>query len=613
MLRGLVGYYERLEKTGLVAPLGYSSEKVSFALVLAPDGRLVDVDDLRVHSGKKARPRALTVPASFKRPGTASNPFFLWDKTSYLSGVVDIAKKVSAKDPLQDHRAFVELHQRLLAGTSDKGLVALLAFLVAWNPAQYPSLRYAEEMLDQNVTFRVDGELGYVHQREAAKRIWADHQASGSPDRGRCLVTGEEGRIARLHPAIKGVPGAQTAGASIVSFNLDAFTSYGKQQGENAPVSERAAHAYVTALNTLLSLEEGVDARGRVRWKNRVQIGDATTLFWAEAEGGPEAAEAAEVVFSWTLDPPAATDEGEAAKVQAVLQKLEKGRPIEDIDELGRKLNSETRFYVLGLSPNASRLSVRFFLQSTLGDLIRNAGLHYQDLLIEPHRWGTPPSLWHLLRETAPQREAENVSPALAGELARAVLAGARYPRSLLSLTLMRIRADGEINDLRAALCKAYLARARRKDIEQNDPKPEEDVPVALDRSEENPGYRLGRLFAILERAQYAALGDVNANIRDKFFSSASANPARIFPLLLRGVQAHLGKVRSKGGGGLAYWFDEQIAEVVSGLPSSQSFPRTLRLEDQGRFAVGYYHQRNAAKAERLDAEALAAQEPEEA
>jgi CRISPR-associated protein Csd1 len=177
----------------------------------------------------------------------------------------------------------------------------------------------------------------------------------------------------------------------------------------------------------------------------------------------------------------------------------------------------------------------------------------------------------------------------------------------------MRIRADGEINDLRAALCKAYLARARRKDIEQNDPKPEEDVPVALDRSEENPGYRLGRLFAILERAQYAALGDVNANIRDKYFSSASANPARIFPLLLRGVQAHLGKVRSKGGGGLAYWFDEQIAEVVSGLPSSQSFPRTLRLEDQGRFAVGYYHQRNAAKAERLDAEALAAQEPEEA
>jgi CRISPR-associated protein Csd1 len=607
MLHGLVRYYERLEKSGLVAAPGYSSEKVSFVIVLAPGGGLVDVDDLRDHSTRRPQPRTLTVPASFKRPGTTSNPFFLWDKTSYVFGVVNTSKKQSAKkDPLQDHRAFVEFHKQLLAASDDEALAALLAFLQNWKTTRYTNLRHADEMLDQNVAFRLQGELGFLHERTAARNIWAAHIASGPSEKGLCLVTGDETPIARLHPAIKGVPGAQSSGASIISFNLDAFTSYGKEQGANAPVGEHAAHAYGTALNSLLSLKEGP------RWKNRVRIGDATTVFWAEAKGGPPSAEQAEIVFSWALDPPAPSDEQEAAKVHRVLRKIEVGRPVEEIDELGGKLDSDTRFYVLGLSPNAARLAVRFFLESTLGNLIANASSHYHDLLIEPHFWTTPPALWRLLRETGAQRESDNVSPALAGEFARAVLTGWRYPRALLAHTLMRIRADGEVNDLRAAICKAYLAREHRKDLEQNSPDLEEDVPVGLDRNEVNAGYRLGRLFAVLERAQYEALKTVNANIRDKYFSSASANPARVFPLLLRGVQDHLGKIRSSGKGGLAYWFDEQIAEVMNGLPSSDPFPSTLRLEDQGRFALGYYHQRNTGK-ERKDPDEHTATETEDA
>lgn len=603
MLQGLVRYYERLEKTGEVAPPGYSSERISFAVVLASDGSVMDVDDLRDHSWKKPQPKALMVPRATKRTsGVASN--FLWDKTAYVFGASATSKRVS-----EEHAAFRKLHKELLAGANDDGLVALLAFLDSWDTSRYANLRYSEEMRDQNVAFRLNEELVFLHEREAAKRIWANHLADSAADKGLCLVTGHKGPIARLHPAIKGVPGAQSSGASIVSFNLDAFTSYGKKQGANAAVSERAAHAYGTALNALLTRKDGVDRKGRPRWTNRVQIGDATTVFWAEAEGGPGAAAAAETVVFLALDPP--MDEDEAAKIKPVLQKIEIGRPVEEIDELGSKLDSKTRFYVLGLSPNAARISVRFYQESTLGDMIRHAHDHFRDLLIEPHSWTVPPALWRLLRETAAQREAGNVSPALGGEFARAVLTSQRYPRALLALTLMRIRADGEINELRAAICKAYLARARRKDVEQNSPDPEEEVPVALDRNETNPGYRLGRLFAILERAQYAAVGDVNANIRDKYFSSASANPARVFPLLLRGAQDHLGKVRSKGGGGLAYWFDEQIAEIMSGLPSSEPFPNTLRLEDQGRFVVGYYHQRNAAK-ERRDADDIAARETEE-
>jgi CRISPR-associated protein Csd1 len=600
ILQGLVRYYERLENTGALAPDGFSTERIAFAIVLTPDGGVVDVDDLRDHSGRKATPRSLVVPKPVKRTsGVAAN--FLWDKTAYTFGVSATSKRVQ-----REHAAFRTLHEELLRETNDKALVALLAFLEAWRPAQYRNLRYADEMLDQNLVFRLDKQRAFIHEQPAAHRIWRDHLSQAGSNADTCLVTGEQGPIARLHPAIKSVPGAQTSGARLVSFNLDAFTSYGKIQGDNAPISERAAHAYGTALNTLLALKEGVDAKGRPRWKNRCKIGDATTVFWAEATGGPEAAERAEAVFSWTIDPPAPTDEQEAAKVRSILQKIESGRPVEDIDELGGKLRPETRFYVLGLSPNASRLAVRFFLQSTLGEFINRAGQHYRDLSIEPHSSTVPPALWRLLRETAPQRDADNVSPALAGELARAVFTGNRYPRALLALTLMRIRADAEINDLRAAICKACIVRDKRKGCE------EEDVPVTLDRNELNAGYRLGRLFAVLESAQYAALGRVNANIRDKYFSSASANPARVFPLLLRGAQDHLGKVRSKGSGGLAHWFDDQIADVMSGLPSARPFPNTLRLEDQGRFAVGYYHQRNVGKTERGDIEELAETESEE-
>jgi CRISPR-associated protein Csd1 len=612
MLEGLVRYYERLEKTGVVAPPGYSSEKIAFLIVLDAAGNPPEVRP-HLDDSKKPKPKPLMVSQPVKRTsGAASN--FLWDKTAYVFGVSATSKRAA-----KEHEEFRSMHEQLLAQTNDEGLVAFLVFLRRWNPAEYREIfsRYADDMLDQNVAFvfrSKDETLGFLHERDAAKRIWADHLAGSASDKGLCLVTGEEGPIARLHPSIKNIarPGQPIPKLIAIDKDSTAFASFGKEQGANAPVTERAVHAYATALNALLSLKEGVDQKGYPRWKNRVQIGDATTVFWAEAEGGPEAAEAAETIISWTLDPPAPTDEQEAAKVQSVLQKIEAGRTIEKIEELGGKLDSKTRFYVLGLSPNAARLSVRFYQESTLGDMIEHAHEHFRDLLIEPHSWTVPPALWRFLRETAVLREADNVSPALAGEFARAVLTGGLYPRALLALTLMRIRADGDINDLRAALCKAYLARARRKDLEQNSPDPEEDVPLALDRDERNSGYRLGRLFAILERAQYAALGDVNANIRDKYFSSASANPARVFPLLLRGVQDHLGKVRSKGGGGLAYWFDEQIAEVMSGLPSSEPFPSTLRLEDQGRFAVGYYHQRNAAK-ERRDAEELAAKETEEA
>jgi CRISPR-associated protein Csd1 len=578
VLHNLVRYYDRLENTGEVAPEGYASEKISFAIVLGRDGRIVDVNDLRDHSGKKPQPCPIVVPQPTKR-GSNIVAHFLWDNTGYALGVSTKKKNLEKK-----HDAFRNLHENLLADTNDKALGAVLAFLRTWNPSMHPNMRYADEMLDRNVVFRLDVELEFIHERSTAKRIWMDHLAREEIATATCLVTGEHSSIARLHPTIKGVPGGQTSGVSLVSFNRPAFTSYGKNQGDNAPISRRAAHAYTTAFNTLLARREN----GRAR--NRVQIGDTTVIFWAEAPGG--VAEQAETVFSWTLDPPT-TDEQEAAKVRSVLQKVQNGR-IADIDELGeKKLDPTTKFYVLGVAANASRLAVRFYLESTLGGLLERGRQHYRDLCVEPNFWWAIPPIWRLLRETAVQGKSEKILPSLGNELARALLTGARYPRTLLTAILMRIRADGVVNDIRAAICKACIVRHQRMTQRK------ENVPVSLDINELNPGYRLGRLFATLESAQYAALGKVNANIRDKYFGSASANPARVFPLLLRGVQDHLGSLRSKGKGGLAYWFDGQIAEIMSGLPSSQPFPTTLRLDDQGRFAVGYYHQRNTRDAKR--------------
>jgi CRISPR-associated protein Csd1 len=601
ILQGLVNYYERLEDTGKVALLGYSEENISFAIVIARDGSIVDITDLRDHSSRRPRPKALLVPKPpADRSGTKRVSAFLWDNSKYALGIGRNKDGIFfTPDQVREFKLF---HSEALHTATDVQLVAFRAFVEKWTSDAYASQRYAEELPEAKIVFRLDGEDCFVHETVAAQNIWQEITRKSNSEMGVCLVSGIQSRIERLHADISNVAGQRNVGP-LTSFNEEAFESFGKSQGMNAPVSERAAHAYATALNRLLSLTEGIDATGRPHWMNRVQIGDATAVFWAEAAGGPDGArtaERAESLFATLLEPP--TDDQEASTLRTLLQKVEEGRPLAEVDPA---LDSGTRFYVLGLSPNRARLSVRFFLRSTVGELVAHGVEHYRDLSIEPRAWVTPPAAWRLLLETAAQREADNISPALAGELARAILTGGRYPRSLVAQIIMRVRADGEINGLRAAIAKAYISRAHRKGIEQGSPDPEEDIPVALDRNETNPGYRLGRLFYVLENAQRLGVGRVNATIRDKFYASASANPARVFPLLLRGAQDHIGAVRRKSGGGLSFWLDEQIAEIVGGLPASIPFPSTLRLEDQGRFLVGYYHQRNAAKSEGKNAEEL--------
>lgn len=577
ILHSLVGLHERLTAGGTAPAFGFSRENISYAIVLSPDGAVVDVQDIRDTSGRMPRPSRRVVPRPVKRTGQPL-PNFLWDKTAFALGV---KRDAGTKEPVcvvGEHAAFKQFHRRLLATCEVEDALAFLRFLDRWRAEDFMSLRYAADMLDANIVFRVDGAaLEFLHERHSLMDIWLNHLAEKEGAKGLCLVTGERAAIARLHPSVKGVAGAQSSGASMVSFDKDAFKSFGKERGANAPVSERAAFAYTASLNALLERDSG----------RRIQIGDATTVFWAEAAGDDTRATAAEDLFSLIAAPP--TDAEETAKVADKLKEIAKGRPLARVDP---ELDENTRFCVLGLAPNAARVSIRFWHQNTIGEIARCMADHWRDLHIEPAPGRIPPAAWRLLRETAAQGKTQNIPPTLGGALMQAILRGERYPRSLLAAVIGRVRADGRVAPLRVAMLKAWVRRAERLASADEEM---EDCLVSLKETSDNIAYNLGRLFAAYAYAE-KSLAERNATIRDKYAGAASATPRRVFPILMHGYEhnrAGLSKSdgRKRGAGVRA---DQAVAQIIECLPGDKSLPTSLPLEDQARFFVGFYHQERA-------------------
>lgn len=589
ILTALDRYYDRLlaHPETEIAPIGYSYEKISYALVINREGKLIDFELLGDGSGKTYRPAVKLVPQPAKRAGKSIKPSFLWDKTSYVLGVSSVAK--DAEFVLAQFDAFQEYHLSVLADSNDVGIRALYRFLEGWRPEKYSTSILQEEVIDSNIVFRLDGELGFIHERDEAAEIRKQKLSEVGNKMSLCLVTGEYAPIAMTHPSIKGVKDAQSNGASIVSFDKPSFQSYQKKQGENAPISIAAAFSYTTVLNHLL--------RGNPENRQKIQIGDATTVFWAEADS-PDKAEAAENALSAFLNP-RSDDDSEVNKLRGMMECIAQGKPLRELDA---DLDDNTVIYVLGLAPNASRLSIRFWETGTLKRFAKRLTRHYEDLILKPRPWKHEPGVWRLLLETVPRPKpgnpkAEDVQPQLAGEMMRSILTGRRYPRSLLTNIVMRFRADGQITDLRVALCKAVLCRDHRLGVKGI----QEEVPVSLDINNTSPGYRLGRLFSVLENIQTSALGkSVNATIRDRYYGSASATPASIFPVLLRNSQHHLSRLH-KDKPGLATNLEKDIQEIVDGLPAQ--FPKNLKIEAQGQFAIGYYHQSKARYASKSNSE----------
>jgi len=565
ILQELNRYYERKmdESEATIPPYGTSVENISFALVLGDDGELLDVEDLRLQDGKQLRPRKMVVPAAEKK-ASGIKPNFLWDSTSYVLGLDDKGKP---ERTAKCHETFVQ-QVRIFCGIDDPGLKAVLLFFE--RDCQTVATRQDwADICGTNLVFRLGGTPGFIHERVAARKAWEQCLGQREADMvGQCLVSGETGQpLARLHPSIKGVRGAQSMGASIVSFNLPAFESYGKEQSFNAPVSEKAAFNYVTALNTLLAAGS----------RQKVVIGDTTIVFWAERQS------AAEDLFADLLAPDESSaertstvdDQQTAGKIFHLLKYIRSGKRAVDIMP---DLDESVRFFVLGIAPNASRLSIRFWLESTVGSFLNRIGEHFRHLEIVRQFDSEPefPPLWRLLCQTATLGKSENISPVLAGNMTKVMLDGGRYPQSLLAAVLGRIRAEREVGYFRAALLKAFLVRNKQMEISMYYDPSRKDVP-----------YLLGGLFAVLEKAQADAIPGTAATMKDRFFASAPATPARVFPLLLKNCANHIAKLRKDPTRtGWAINLEKAIQDSVVHL---SNFPPTMSSEEQGLFMIGYY------------------------
>lgn len=567
ILQALHNYYERMsaDPDSGMPPYGTSIENISFALVLDADGKLQGIEDLREADGKKLRPRKMLVPIAEKK-ANGIKPNFLWDTTSYVLGQDDKGKQDRTD---QCHVAFIE-HIKSYCESSDYGLAVVLKFLEHGDKdiSIFPN---SEEVIGSNIVFRIEGERGFVHERPAARKAWAkclNMREQGVL--GQCLVTGECLKpIARLHPSIKGVKGAQSSGASIVAFELSSVRSYRKERSYNAPVSQYAAFCYVSALNFLLS---GVNHQ-------KITIGDATIVFWAERMSP------AEDFLADLFDPSSdlgqsqtGTDHQTTTKIHDLLQAIRSGKHAVDIVP---DLDESIRFYLLALAPNAARLSIRFWEMNTVGGLLEKIGTHFRQLEIIPQYDNEPefPPMWRLLCQTAPLGKSENISPVLAGGMAKAMLTGSYYPQSLLPVVLGRIRAENGVTYFRAALIKAFLMRNKQM-----------EVPVSLDPARIDRPYLLGRLFAVLEKAQEEAVPGANATIRDRYLSSASANPGQVFHMLLKNAANHIAKLRKDSEKkGWAIHYDTMVQDIMN---SFDDFPKTMSAEEQGMFMIGYYHQR---------------------
>ncbi|WP_442772605.1 type I-C CRISPR-associated protein Cas8c/Csd1 [Paenirhodobacter enshiensis] len=614
LLASLVRAYDRLPDA---PPFGYSSEKIGFCIMLDTDGTVTEVIDLR-DTDKKRSPRVMLVPQAVKRASNIA-PNFLWDKSAYVLGVAgDDARRID-----EVHAAFRARHLEWLADAEDEGLAALRRFLESWTPEAFAPPLWPEEMRDQNIVFRLAGEFGFLHDRPAARALWASVGAEGASDSQICLVTGTPGPVARLHPSIKGVWGAQSSGASLISFNLDAFTSYGHEQGDNAPVSEAATFAYTTALNRFLADP-----------KHRLQIGDASTVFWADAENMESAAEAEAMVTVMLAGPSRAGADEKIAETR-ILDKLKAMRDGRPLREIAPDLDEGVRFCVLGLAPNAARLSVRFWWEDSFGALAAHYAAFLRDVAIEPAPDQPVFSIRAAALRSAPAEvrngqlryDGERVSPLLAGELTRAILTGGRFPRSLLGLLVLRIRSDHVLDRIRLSLIKGIIVRDMRLEgrlPRRPDGTVMEDYLMHPDPDDPDMARRLGRLFALIERAQLAALGDgLNATVKDKFLGAAAATPGRVLPgLLLNAENHHLKRLRN--GHSDATWIRDatHAKAVAAGLGREigtlwgtigSDVPAQLSAEEQGRFLVGYYQERYARRADTGDTPAADAPQTEEA
>lgn len=566
ILQALVKYYENLAEQGKVSRLGWCHAKVSYEIHLSSEGDIIGITSRKIEDmrGKKAVwvPANLVVPEMVTRSsGVTAN--FLCDNSKYMLGIDAEGTNLRVMDCFQ---ATKEKHGQILQSAQGKTAQAILAYFEKWDPekaAEHPVIRENWEELTEggNLIFSVEGQE--AQDDPEIRACWENYRAQNDgEDNGICLVTGKKAEISRIHKAIKGVPGAQSSGAALVSFNAPSFESYGKEQSYNAPVGKYAEFAYTTALNYLLSQRDYT-----------FSMGDSMIVYWAES-GKEQYQKCFLNMFRPTKD--------NQKKLKDIFDSLKEDTKIylEDAE-----MDPKQNFYILALAPNAARLSVRFFYMNSFGNIIQNIADHYERLKIIKPTWAEQDYLGirDMLNETVNQKSKDKTpAPDMAAQVLQAILSGGRYPTSLYANTLIRIRAesgDKKISWGRAAIIKAYL-------IKNYDCMKGEKF-MGLNKDCNDAAYVLGRLFSVLETIQKEANPTITTTIRDRYFNSACATPAVIFPVLIKLKNSHVKKLERDKGGTKVY-YEKELTEIMGKL---DDFPKRLSLEQQGQFDLGYYHQ----------------------
>jgi len=582
ILQELYNLYNRLQQSDYseeLPKMGYSKQKISFSLIIAKDGTLAEIKDERVLDSRTGKKLVATEKLVLGASGRSSiKPYFLCDNASYLLGYSD--SKALEKDKQRALLCFEGLKAKHIGAAKKyphSSLQTIALFFEKWKPEQLASYLQEnpqkEECLSGFGVLSILDEYKYIYQNSDIQAWWereGETYWQGETQEQKitqCLITAEELALARLHePAIKNVRGAQSSGAKLVAFNKDSVLSYGKQQGGNAPVSQVAVFAYCNALNWLLS-----------RTESRIYLADSTVVFWADAKEKEESEEM-EQLISWVFD------EGHSDLVGDKLREIFAGKAVKDIYK-----EPDTRFYILGLAPNASRLSVRFYIESTLSAYIQRLKDHHSDMVLEKRGaafkdrdfYSARSILFATLRKV---QKAEDVPAIYAGALTRAILEGISYPDTIAHAILRRIKTDMKdeyrMSHLRCGYLKAWLLRRPRDEQKYS-------ISSTLDFDNREKGYLLGRLFATLHKTQLDCNKDINHSIREAYYAQASCAPMSVFSNLLKLFIQHLGKLKNEKKG-LCIHRESLVQEILSKL---SHIPRNLDMEQQALFAIGYYLQ----------------------
>ncbi|MBN1956788.1 MAG: type I-C CRISPR-associated protein Cas8c/Csd1 [Desulfuromonadales bacterium] len=577
IFQSLIGLYDRLAATGNVPPYGFSVEDIGFVVTIDNDGNLIgQPEDLRVKNSSSFDFRQSVVPytnqVNVRANAAAKTPNFMVDKADYIFGMSGNSKKDV------HHQSFKQLIDEVCEGSTDQGVLAARSFLADWNPEDSVELRDWKEICGPHgkwVAFRLQGDSSFIHEREEVQKLWVAYLKKESFLQGINFIDGKVTQLQSQYAQFK-----FGSGASMVSFNEVAYESYGKKKGENAPISVEAEFKSSAALKFLL--------RSRTQ---RLRIGDAVTIFWAEKASPVE-------TFMGQILNPSIQDDGAALPVQKFLQAVKQGALPNDLEK-----DKELKFYILGVSVNKARLALRFWHICSVSDLMERLRDHFDNLEMERSEKDISfPGIWHLLKETV--RETKDISPVLGGALMRSIVTGAAYPQSLYQAVINRIRAEQSkknpqtdkavpnVNYLRASILKAFLNRNYNLEVQ-----------MALDETRREDGYLLGRLFAVLESAQRDALGKINSSIKDRFYSAASTIPASVFPSLVRMAQNHIEKAE------YGHLSERRIAQILEHI---KKFPNYMDMQEQGLFAIAYYQQKNAISREIKEAVANKQSESQE-